>query len=117
MQCGNNFKQLGLALLNYESANKRFPPANGGSGCRNSSVCPTNTTGRGRVSGRCFLLPYMEQAGLYEQYSAANSAAWSGAAYWTNQIPGFVCPSDIQFRPVANISISTTTFVAVMLRR
>lgn len=110
MQCGNNLKQLGLALLNYEGTSKKFPPANGGSGCRNSGVCPTGTTGRARVSGLVFLLPYMEQTALYQQYSAANSAAWSGAAYWTPQIPGFLCPSDIQFRPVANISISNYNF-------
>lgn len=110
MQCSNNLKQLGLALLNYESANKRFPPANGGSGCRNSGPCPTATTGRARISGLVFLLPYMEQAGLYEQYATANSAAWSGAAYWTPQVAGFVCPSDIQFRPVANISIANYNF-------
>jgi prepilin-type N-terminal cleavage/methylation domain-containing protein/prepilin-type processing-associated H-X9-DG protein len=110
MQCSNNLKQLGLALLNYESATKRLPPANGGSGCRNSGVCPTATTGRSRVSGLVFVLPYMEQTALYEQYAAANSAAWSGAAYWTPQIPTFLCPSDLQFRPVANISITTYNF-------
>lgn len=25
MQCSNNLKQIGLSLLNYESANKNFP--------------------------------------------------------------------------------------------
>jgi prepilin-type N-terminal cleavage/methylation domain-containing protein len=27
MECGNNLKQLGLAMVNYESAHKGFPPA------------------------------------------------------------------------------------------
>ena len=40
----------------------------------------------------------------------ANSAAWSGAAYWTTQVPTLLCPSDIQFRPVTNISITNYNF-------
>ena len=106
MQCSNNLKQLGLSLHNYESAYKRFPAANAGSGCRNSAICPTNTTGRSRISAHVFLMPFFEQTALYDQYNAANSAAWSGNAYWTTQIPTLVCPSDIQFRPVANIAIT-----------
>ena len=30
MQCSNSIKQLSLAMLNYESAYKRFPPRRGG---------------------------------------------------------------------------------------
>ncbi len=106
MQCSNNLKQFGLALHNYESTYKRFPAANSGSGCRNSSTCPTATTGRARISAHVFLLPFMEQGNLYDQYSTQNSAAWSGAAYWSTQIPTLVCPSDVQFRPLANMAIT-----------
>ena len=106
MQCSNNLKQLALSLHNYESTYKRFPAGNSGSGCRNSAICPTNTTGRYRISGHVFLLPFIEQGNLYQQYDALNSAAWSGNAYWTPQIQSLVCPSDIQFRPVANIAIT-----------
>jgi prepilin-type N-terminal cleavage/methylation domain-containing protein/prepilin-type processing-associated H-X9-DG protein len=106
MQCSNNLKQFGLATLNYESTYKRFPAANGGSGCRNSAVCATNTTGRARISGFVFLMPFMEQGNFYQQYDTNQSAAWSGNAYWTNQIPALLCPSDIQFRPLANMAIT-----------
>ena len=51
MQCSNNFKQLALAALNYESSYKKFPSAASGSGCRDSGLCPTATTGRARISG------------------------------------------------------------------
>lgn len=110
MQCSNNLKQMGLAILNYESTYKRLPAANAGSGCRNSGACPTNTTGRARISGLVFMMPFMEQANLYGQYSAANSAAWSGAAYWSTQVPTLLCPSDVQFRPVTNIAIANYNF-------
>jgi prepilin-type N-terminal cleavage/methylation domain-containing protein/prepilin-type processing-associated H-X9-DG protein len=110
MQCSNNLKQLGLSLHNYESSYKRFPAANSGSGCRNSSVCPTNTTGRARISGHVFLLPFFEQTATYQLYNSANSAAWSGNAYWSPQIPTLVCPSDVQFRPVANVAITNYNF-------
>jgi prepilin-type N-terminal cleavage/methylation domain-containing protein/prepilin-type processing-associated H-X9-DG protein len=110
MQCSNNLKQLGLALHNYESAFKKFPAANAGTGCRDSARCPTNTTGRARVSGLVFMLPFIEQNAYYQQINSPLSAPWSGNAYWTNQLPTLTCPSDIQFRPVANVAITNYNF-------
>jgi prepilin-type N-terminal cleavage/methylation domain-containing protein/prepilin-type processing-associated H-X9-DG protein len=110
MQCSNNFKQLGLAALNYESAFKKFPGGTSGSGCRSSSLCSTTTTGRSRISAHVPLMPFFEQTPLYQTYDSAQSAPWSGAAYWANQIPTLVCPSDIQFRPVANMAISNYSY-------
>lgn len=110
MQCSNNLKQLGLSLHNYESAYKRFPAANSGTGCRNSSVCPTGTTGRGRVSTHVFLLPFIEQDPLFQTINNPLSAPWSGNLYWSNQVQTFLCPSDLQFRPVANVAITNYSF-------
>ena len=68
MQCTNHLKQIGLALLNYESANRRFPRA--GIDC---GWCdPTHVVYGGgqqtRVlnqSGLVSLLPFLEQDSVF----------------------------------------------------
>ena len=63
MQCTNNLKQIGLGLLNYESAHRSFPAG--------SMVnIPGNCVG-GDCRGHCFLaviLPFVEQGPLHELY-------------------------------------------------
>lgn len=56
MQCSNNLKQLGLALHNYESSHKAFPPAG----------IDTN-----QMSWAVMVLPYIEQGNLYAQFNFA----------------------------------------------
>jgi prepilin-type N-terminal cleavage/methylation domain-containing protein/prepilin-type processing-associated H-X9-DG protein len=70
MQCSNNLKQLTLALHNYESTYKKFPP-----GTVNLSANPDDPNGRNGsgavgIGGPwiCFLLPYIEQPGLYQNF-------------------------------------------------
>jgi len=58
MSCSNNIKQIGLAMLNYESATKRIPP----SACVIRTVA-TNTSWS--IHGR--LLPHLEQSNLASQ--------------------------------------------------
>jgi hypothetical protein len=56
-QCVNNLKQLALAILNYESANFKFPrPA------------ITDKQGKPFLSWRVAILPYLGQGALYNKF-------------------------------------------------
>ena len=56
-QCGNNLKQIGLALQNYHTTYKRLPPGV----ARFGTGSPSNAT-----YWSYFLLPYLEQADLFK---------------------------------------------------
>src|SRR5688572_13706855 len=69
MRCSNNLKQLGLAMHNYESANKTFPPSSS-----------ATLTGFHYPNQWFRILPYMEKSPLYGQLGVFDSAA--GAQMW-----------------------------------
>ena len=69
MQCGNNLKQIGLALHNYQDTHKVFPPALLGSGRFNN---PDYHNARGLVkntTGWTLLLPFYEQQNVHNMYN------------------------------------------------
>ena len=81
MQCSNHLKQITLALHNYESAFKRFPPGRSVKG----------------ISTHAAILPFLEQAGAFELVDPA--VAWdhpNNVAATQTYIPNFNCPSDPQ---------------------
>lgn len=88
MQCGNNIRQLGLALHNYESAFKVFPMG-------------SDSTG---YSPQARLLPYMEQTSLHNlidyrlrPYLGSGPNTFPNpalAAVFASPVPIFLCPSD-----------------------
>ena len=97
MQCGNNLKQIGLALHNYESTHKRFPPG----GVTPGGCCGTPSAGNWSL----FLLPYIEQTNLYNRYdfrvwndSDPGRSGLNGgvnAPILLTPIPTYACPSDV----------------------
>ncbi len=84
MQCSNNLKQTGLAMHNYHDTHKKFPP--GG----------INEINNGnRLAWTVFLLPFIEQTNLYNQFNF-NLPNYTGV----NQNPtitpvqSYLCPSN-----------------------
>ncbi len=84
IQCSNNLKQIGLAMHNYVSAINKIPP----SSCINPAI---TTNGSWSVHGR--LMPYLEQANLYNQIDL--SVSWSNYPVISHfRVPAYACPSD-----------------------
>ena len=84
MKCSNNLKQLGLAIHTYHDANNKFP--------RNYQQVGGNAWEA--ISAHVQILPYVEQAPLFEQFRA-NATNW-GTTYGTlmnTKLSVFLCPS------------------------
>ena len=90
MQCGNNLKQLGLAVHNYHNAFRALP----------ISVAYEAGNGKGWLVS---LLPHLEEQALFEQFRPGFSGVW-GAGQGLNRpecrqamktrIAALQCPSD-----------------------
>jgi hypothetical protein len=101
--CMNNLRQIALALHEYHRANGRFPPA-----------YIADKDGKPMHSWRVLILPYLNEATLYNTYNFKEP--WDGSknkVLLSSRPRGFVCPSD----PDSNRSDSTeTNYVAVVGR-
>jgi len=120
-QCVNNLKQMGLAMMNYESSNNAFPPAKlysaGTTGAAN------DPGGKGLVlntTAFTMILGSMEQVAMLNAYnfmlpscnsinSGINVTPVGGPlAYLANttvtssKISTFLCPSDVSAIPYTN---------------
>jgi prepilin-type N-terminal cleavage/methylation domain-containing protein/prepilin-type processing-associated H-X9-DG protein len=107
-QCVNNMKQIGLAMLNYESTNSGFPPPKIYSGS-----CTGSNGGFGGVlntTGFTLILGFLEQTALYSAYNFSQASSNSvvpggstkviGSAVANSTVVGtlvsvYACPSDL----------------------
>ncbi|MFV2068401.1 MAG: DUF1559 domain-containing protein [Pirellulales bacterium] len=112
MSCGNNTKQIGIALHNYHDTFKSFPTAAIWKSERDRAA---PTLGARNFTWIAQILPFMEQGPLYDQidfkYPLWGSSGGSrlqppptdsqftsnGEAIASVTIPGFLCPSDPGF--------------------
>jgi prepilin-type N-terminal cleavage/methylation domain-containing protein len=111
MSCGNNMKQLGLALHNHESALKyvpawcrQFPSTDTYAASSNPYWAAPTKDVRRTFGAIGQLLPYIEQAGLQDLFDMKKPlidprnlpAPWPGgqvAAAAANNLPVYICPS------------------------
>jgi prepilin-type processing-associated H-X9-DG protein len=97
-QCTNNLKQIGLAMMNYESVNGMFPPV---------AICDAN--GKPLLSWRVILLPFLEENALYakfhldEPWDSPNNKPLGELA-----LKVFQCPSE------PSLSGSLTTYQVIV---
>ncbi len=88
-QCVNNLRQLGLGILNYESAWRKFPPGQ-------KRACPTCES----VAWNTFYLPFIEEAAVYDLIDFKRSLLYpANRAAATKRLDVYLCPSTNQRHP------------------
>jgi prepilin-type N-terminal cleavage/methylation domain-containing protein len=95
-QCGNNFKQHGLAVQNYAGTfGGNLPPANF------AQVVNPSTGNTAAGSAHYALLAYMEQGNLFNQFTTdrpdpgyGGTLAYNGGGAVNVPVKAYACPSD-----------------------
>jgi prepilin-type N-terminal cleavage/methylation domain-containing protein len=108
-QCKNNLKNIGLALHNYESARRVFPPG------YTSQATTLNAPGTGPGWGwGAYILPYLEESSIQIDFNRnITDPLYDQTRVLT--LPVWRCPSDAVELPVFSVqgsSSSTLTQVA-----
>lgn len=116
MKCQNNLKQLGLALLNYESTYNAFPAGRHGcDGILNGPCANDSLVQRNGASAFLQLLPFMELEALYKTFDQ-NNLPYNQGGTWTAKSKGIetrpsvmVCSSDISDKFILTSGLNAAT--------
>lgn len=101
MQCANNLRQIGLAVINYESAHGHFP-----SGWKSGAVDPTQT-GWGWMSQ---VLAFTDQGPLYAKVNfGENLIDPMHEDVIVTTFPGQLCPTSSHNSKVFEMEMAATT--------
>jgi prepilin-type N-terminal cleavage/methylation domain-containing protein len=110
-ECKNKLKQLGLALHNYHDVHRTFPGNE--VGCVRDIPSATNNCWEG-WSGLAMILPYIDQAPLYNlanfnhYWDETSAPAANNRVVNRTFLPAFACPSDPWGRKYAVSSAPTS---------
>lgn len=111
MQCGNNLKQIGLALHNYLATHTVFPP-----GAQTTQHQPRSWSTNYGINWRVSILPYLEERAMYDQLdllcaSAGDMDVGCNAQKLSGFAPAaFICPSS----PLPRFSVHALTNAAAL---
>ena len=110
-QCSNNLRQIVLAMHNFESGRGAFPPGQNNEPSANARTpnpiipSPSDSSEASQIGLNMFLLPFVEQGNLFDQFEAATNS-WdhtvdfrtvadnNGKPLVSTVIPFYICPSD-----------------------
>jgi len=111
--CSNNSRQLGVALLNYHDANKKFPPAGYLELASNNTSVPVGGNSRRHWSWLTLVLPFMEETSLYDAIDQSQPI-YGGApqAIVSTTVNSLRCPSAVPASLAGTRNFSYTNYAA-----
>jgi prepilin-type N-terminal cleavage/methylation domain-containing protein/prepilin-type processing-associated H-X9-DG protein len=113
IQCQNNLKQIGLGLMNYESAYGKFPPASQMPYCYdpNNGISLKLRTSSGQnpfgPNWAVLLLPFIEQNNLYQQSGATGYPGFSPVPSDTKGSVVVKLPFNLTWMSIAGTPVKT----------
>jgi prepilin-type N-terminal cleavage/methylation domain-containing protein/prepilin-type processing-associated H-X9-DG protein len=137
-QCTNNLKNIAAAIVNYETANRSFPPGRAGCDLYSTTPCLTSTGGplpgsqTTATSAFVQVLPQLDDAPLFSEFSLlldkgavypsksdATSSTWKSTTVpggLLKRPPIFVCASDTSRpdNPFLNPVTKTSSYALVL---
>ncbi len=115
-KCNNNLHQIGLALQNYHQTNDCFPQGSSQSADA-AGYSDKNYAGWTEWGPQAMMLPYMEQAPIYNSINFSYCGGWGYGSFanltaWSRVITSYCCPSDPQVAfggsPNATVQLAAT---------